>query len=120
MIRFTLTLLLTAAALAGVVLLALEQQWMAALPSFFYQTLIFLLFSTILLYAYLYRAEKPGFFVQLYLLTMVVKLAAYLAYNLFVVLEDRAGATLNVVFFLGVYVVFTTLEIAFLYRKITH
>lgn len=120
MIRFILVLLIVAAVVAGFILLAHQLQWIEVLPTFFYQTLIFLLFSTALIYRYLYRAEKPGFFVQLYLLTMAVKLMAYLAYNLVVVMEDPGGATLNVVFFMSTYCIFTALEIVFLYRKITH
>lgn len=118
MIRFALVLLATAAVIAGVTMLAWLQQWLP-LPSFFYQTLFLLAFSTILIYRYLYNADKSEYFVQLYLLTMTVKLLAYGVYNVFVVLQDKAGATTNVVFFMAVYAVFTFLEITFLYRRIS-
>jgi len=114
LIRFLITLILCACALAGLSLMLVKIQ-----PSFFYQTLIFLVFSTAMIYRYLYKIDKPAFFVQLYLLTMAVKLLAYGAYNAFVILEDKAGAAANVVFFMIVYFIFTALEIAFLYRKIT-
>ena len=49
---------------------------------------------------------------------MAVKLLAYGAYMLGMILQDKAGAAANVVFFMVVYFVFTALEIGFLYRKI--
>jgi hypothetical protein len=99
--------------IAGFSLLVLEHT-----PSFFYQTLVFLVFGTALIYRYLYKLDKPDIFVQLYLLTMMVKFLAYGAYMLFVILEDRPSAAPNVAFFMIVYFIFTVLEIVFLYRKI--
>jgi hypothetical protein len=118
LIRFVIVLLTSAAIIAGATWLASQQHWLP-LPSFFFQTLILLAFSTLLIYRYLYKAEKSEFFVQLYLLTMTVKLLAYGVYNVFVVLQDKAGATANVVFFMAVYAIFTFLEITFLYRRIS-
>jgi hypothetical protein len=120
LIRFFLAMLLSAIVLAGVTWIAHCQLWIHGFPSFFYQTLIFLVFATTTIFAYLYNANRPDFFVQLYLLTMVVKFLAYGAYNLFMILEDKDGASLNVVFFMIIYIVFTALEIAFLYRRITN
>ncbi len=119
MIRFVLVLLIAALALACLAGLAYKQLWIEQLPSFFFETLIFLVFSTTTIFAYLYKVDKPDFFVQLYLLTMVVKFLAYGAYNLFMIMEDKPGAAANVVFFMLLYAVFTGLEIAFLYRKIS-
>ncbi len=120
MIRFLLVMLLAAIVLACFTWLAQSQSWIHGLPSFFYQTLIFLAFATITIFSYLYNSKKPDFFVQLYLLTMAVKFLAYGAYNLFMIIEDRDGASLNVVFFMILYIVFTVLEIAFLYRRISN
>jgi hypothetical protein len=50
---------------------------------------------------------------------MVVKLLACFAYNLVMILEDRTGAAFNVIYFMVVYFLFTALEIAFLYRRIS-
>ena len=119
MIRFIIALLVSAIVLAGLSAIVCKQLWTGDLPSFFYQTLIFLVFATITIFAYLYNVDKPDFFVQLYLLTMAVKLLAFGAYNLFMILEDKTGAPANVVFFMLLYFVFTGLEITFLYRKIT-
>jgi hypothetical protein len=120
LIRFILVLLVTGGVLALSGMVAVQQHILSGLPSFFFQTLIFLVFSTAVIYAYLQKAATPGFFVQLYLLTMAVKLLAYSAYNFIIVLRDKQGAFANVVFFMLMYGLFTALEIAFLYRKITH
>lgn len=118
MIRFFLALLTAALMIVLIAHGLLDNQSIKSLPSYFYQTLIFLLFGTGLLYVYLHRFEKPGFFVQLYLLTMAVKLLAYGAYNFFMISEDKGGATQNVIWFMILYFIFTALEIGFLYRKI--
>ena len=70
-----------------------------------------------MIFVYLVRAGDNSF-VQLYLLTMVVKLLAYCAYNVVIILQDRENAGINVGFFLITYLLFTTLELAFLYRRI--
>jgi hypothetical protein len=119
LIRFLIALLASAVLLALGSLYAHAHGWIPTLPSFFYQTLIFLVFSTAIIYLYLYRSNKTGLFLHLYLLTMVVKFIAYGAYNLFVILEDKPGAVSNVIFFMLGYFIFTVVEIAFLYRRIT-
>ncbi|MDH4090179.1 MAG: hypothetical protein OEV74_00550 [Cyclobacteriaceae bacterium] len=118
MIRFGIVLIVSALVVGGLTWGAYALQWIDQFPSFFYQTLIFLVFSTTTIFAYLHKINKPDFFVQLYLLTMAVKLLAYGAYNLIMIIKDNVGASVNVVFFMMLYVIFTVLEIAFLYRKI--
>ena len=105
MIRFFLSLVGISLLFMFCVRAAVNLQWIDALPSFFYETLIFLLFGTALLFAYLYKFNRPGFFVQLYLLTMAVKLLAYGAYNFFVIVEDKHGAVLNVAWFMTLYLI---------------
>jgi hypothetical protein len=105
--------------LLGTGLVLVHQHLLSTLPSYFYQTLIFLLFGTSVLFVYLYRFNKPDFFIQLYLLSMAVKLIAYGAYNFVMILDDKGGATENVVWFGLLYFIFTALEIGFLYRRIT-
>lgn len=115
--RFFLFLLI-AALLVGVGTLAGAAYSMFAKPTFFVQTLIFLVFSTGLLFVYLYKADKPEYFVQFYLLSMTLKLLAYCCYCLVIIFEDRSGAISNMAFFIVCYFIFTALEIGFLYRKI--
>lgn len=88
------------------------------LPSFLYGTIGLLYVVTAAIYAYLVRINKPGDFLQLYLLTMVAKLVVFFLYNLVMVFSDPTLALENVVLFLVTYFLFTALEVAFLYRKI--
>jgi hypothetical protein len=118
-IRFFVVLAIAASSVAGLTLLAGHLSWIASLPSFFYQIILFLLFATFVVFRYLYKINKPEVFVQFYLLTMVLKFIAYGIFNAIIILEDRAGAAGNVAFFILVYLLFTTLEVAFLYRKIS-
>lgn len=118
MIRFLASLFVSAFILGGAVWFG-HRQGLFSMPSFFYPTLLFLLFGTALIYRYLIKVEKPEFFVQLYLIMMTIKLVAYLAYCWVIVTQDKAGAAANVVFFMIVYFAFTALEIGFLFHKIS-
>lgn len=93
--------------------------WIGDIPSFLYESTWLVAFITSVIVVYLYRANKPGVFVQLYLLSMAVKLLAALAFCILMVLDDPAGSVVNVVYFLLIYLLFTALEIAVLYRKIS-
>jgi len=98
-------------------LVANSKSWISSLPSFLFETTIFLVISTGAMFAYLYRIKKPDFFVQLYLLFMVVKFFLYGTYTYFMIIKDKIGATLNVTFFIMLYFILTGLEVIFLYRK---
>jgi hypothetical protein len=117
LIRFFLAILALGVCLAAGAWLLVNQQWLNNLPTFFFQTLIFLSISTSVLYIYLYKFDKPDFFIQLYLLTMAVKFVAYGAYTFVMILDDKVGAVQNVAWFMIVYLNFTALEIIFLYRQ---
>lgn len=118
MFRFLFSLLVSTAILTGVVLWAHHEGYFEK-PSFFVQTLILLTLTTSVIFIYLFRARGSAYFTQLYLLTMVVKVLAYCAYNLLMVLKDKPSAVENVIFFMVVYFAFTVLEIGFLYSAIT-
>jgi hypothetical protein len=118
LIRFFVALFVVATAIVSMMLIIISKGLIQK-PSFFFETTVLLVFSTGLIFTYLFKTAKPDFFVQLYLLTMAVKLLAYGAYNLLMILDDSAGAPLNVVYFMISYFIFTALEITFLYRKIS-
>lgn len=119
MIRFVVALVSVAVLFVCAALVALRLSWIVSVPSFFYQTLILLVTTTLVMYRYLIRIKQPEFFVQLYLLTIAVKLLAYGGYITWMIIDDKSGAISNVAVFLMLYVVFTILEIVFLYRKIS-
>lgn len=114
MFRFVLTILVVTGLAIGLVLILVPQP-----PSFLYPTSVLLAFATILLYRYLHTQKNPQFFVQLYLATMAFKLLVYCGYALTIAMLDKPGAFANVVYFLCVYVLFTALEVVFLYHKIS-
>jgi len=118
MFKFIATSLSIALFLIALVHFGTHLGWIP-IPSFLYQTLIFITFTTAVIFAYLYRMAKPDFFVPMYLLTMGVKLVAYSSYAYFMIRSDRGGAVTNVAFFLLCYAIFTAMEIAFLHRKIS-
>jgi hypothetical protein len=111
-------MLVAAGLVAGFVLYGSDNGYFQR-PSLYLVTLAFLTFSTALIFFYLYTTEKPGHFVQLYLLTMAVKLLAYLAFCFVMISKDKPSAVGNVVFFMCTYFLFTAIEIGFLYRKIS-
>ena len=117
MARFFIALILTAI-LLGSAVFAAGVFGVLQIPSFFLSTLALLTGSTGLIYRYLHKADSGAFFVQMYLLTMVIKVLAYGTYNLIMILRDKASAVENVVFFMVTYFIFTALEIGFLHQKI--
>ncbi len=94
------------------------QGWIPGVPSFMYFTTGVVAFLTTVIFAYLYAMDSPSMFVRFYLLSLVIKILAALAYCVVMVLKDPAGRTINVVYFLVVYLAFTALEIVLLYRRI--
>jgi hypothetical protein len=104
--------------IVGLAWTACQLSWIHSFPSFFYQTLVLLVLSTYIMYGYLSRTPS-SVFVQFYLLVMVVKLLAYAGYNLLIIRSDPGEANGNVTVFLIIYVLFTALEVTFLYRKIS-
>jgi len=119
LIRFLLLLLGIALVVVLGSMLAVRLGVLADLPSFFYETTILVVLCTAGLCRFLTRPAPPDFFVQLYLLTMVVKLMGYGCYIFVVLFLDPAGGPANVVFFLLLYGFYTLLEIVFLHRRIS-
>lgn len=119
MIPFFIVVIAVSVALPPAVTSLYEQGWLLQRPTFLYETTWLVAFATSVIFVYLYRWGKAGYFVQLYLLSMALKLIACLAYCIFMILEDRQGAVPNVLYFMAIYFVLTALEIGFLYRKIS-
>jgi hypothetical protein len=118
LIRFVAVVLAVAISVAFLVMLSVRLDWIAAAPSYYLQSLILLSTFTLVIYRYLDRLKSPEMFVQIYLLSMAVKLLGYGAYVVMMIVGDKAGANKNVLFFLVLYLIFTALEVIFLYRKI--
>jgi hypothetical protein len=119
LLRLALILAGLGAVLIGAVFLGFDIGWISQKPSFLFPTAILLFIITIVICRYLYRLRASSLFTQFYLLSMVIKLTAALAYSIIMVMEDRPGSVPNVAFFLVLYLVYTVVEIVFLYRLIT-
>jgi hypothetical protein len=119
MLRFVVSLLIALLLITGVLHVGLYAGWITRSPTYYIEILLFVFFSTLILYSYLYRAASKPHFVERYLLTMVIKSLAYVAFAFAIVLKDTHGAAGNMVFFAVSYFIFISLEIGFLYRKIT-
>ena len=115
MIKFLIALTVSALLIGAIGFWGIEP-----LPEYFFRTLIFLFVSTAGLYRFLLRTkqQRPDFFVQFYLATMVVKLIAYGAYMFIVVTSQTENAVYDVMVFMVVYFIFTAIEIGFLYRQV--
>lgn len=118
MVRFLISLLILALLIYGSLFGALRLGWIDHVPTYYVEVLLFVFLTTLILFSYLYRAAPGAHFVQLYLLTMVLKLLGYAAFGLVIILSDRGGAASNAALFIITYLMFTALEVAFLYRKI--
>ena len=119
MTRFFVTLATISLLLVLASWMLVRLEWIQVLPSFFFQTLMLLIFGTGVIYFYLFRFNKAAFFIHVYLLSMAVKLLAYGVYNFVMIAEDPAEAVSNVIWFMALYLIFTVLEIGFLYQKVS-
>lgn len=116
MARFLIAIIVISATLVGFSMLAVSWQWFRQ-PSYLYEILAFSALTAVILFAFLYRITKPGIFIQLYLLSMVVKMLASGIFIFIITLNDRAGASSNVAIFLLFYIIFTGIEVGFLYHE---
>jgi hypothetical protein len=73
---------------------------------------------TAIIYSVLSRRSGGPDFTTAYLVSIVLKMLTSSAFVLFVIVRDRAGAIENIIIFLVSYVLFTALEVGFLFRQI--
>ena len=119
MLKFILATSFSALTVVGAYYLAEYISWINALPSFFKEIVIFTVLTTIVIYGYLNRFVNTSYFVQMFLLSMIIKMIASLAFITLIVFEDQAGVGPNVALFLLLYMLLTALEIVFLYPQIS-
>lgn len=118
MARFVIVIVVAALVIAGGVRAGLHFGWIVTEPTFSSIIIVFLTLTTIIIYYKLIHTSQ-ALFTQFYLLSIAVKMLAYLGFVVFMVLEDRLAAVANVVLFMITYFTFTILEIAFLYGRIS-
>lgn len=118
MIRISVALAGVTIVLLGGLFLAQSLLWISEFPSLTVEILIFLLIGTLIIFRYLNRISSPELFVRMYLFMMALKLLAFGAFVVTIILLDKAGAKGNIAFFIITYLIFTGLEVGFLYQKI--
>ena len=116
MLKFIIALVVAVVMLIVGLHLCIHYHWIENPPSFSNESIALLFFVNVIIFYYLNRLSKD-IFVQLYLLSMAVKILAYASFTIIIILKDRDGAFANVVFFLIAYLIFTVLEVAFLYKR---
>lgn len=89
-------------------------------PTFANEITLLLTVTTAVLYSYLagWYNKNPQLFTQFYLLSIALKLLGYGALAGVVIYLDPGQAVPNVILFLVAYLLFTLLEIIFLFPKV--
>lgn len=113
---FIITLFAAAALLSGAVVGLERARVIPDEPTFFIEIVIFLTVTTAFLFRLVVRAAADNF-MQAFFLSMVVKFVAYGAFLFFVIRQDQQNAIPNTVLFLTGYLLFTAIEIFYLYRR---
>jgi hypothetical protein len=108
---------LVAASIAGIMFFGQNHLW-KSLPSFANEIIAFLTLTTLGLYFALVRSTGSPRFTPIYLFSMVSKMIFYGAFIFLVIYSDRSGARSNVTLFLVGYIIFTALEVGFLFRVV--
>jgi hypothetical protein len=113
---FLATTILTLTLLAGLYY-ARAQDWIVSFPSFALEILFFLAGSTLVIFYILIRRAEAESFTQSYLLSIVLKILVYGTFIFVLIFMDSSEATVNTAFFITSYLLFTALEVAFLFKN---
>lgn len=118
MLRFTLSLFLMATLVVFITWLgSVQMGW--SFPLFWKEIIVFMLFITLIIGYKLVRMrkEQAAAFVQFYLLSITLKMAAGLAFIVFIILKVPGEAMGSASLFILCYLLFTLAEVVFLIRK---
>ncbi len=117
MIRF-LIFLMALTLLVALLLYAGHAYGNWPLPSQSPAILTYLACTTIVAFYMLHSTAQSTLFSQAYLLSIVLKMITGSVFIFIVIFIDRAGAKGNALLFIISYMLYTALEVGFLYRKI--
>ncbi len=117
MFRFFIATILLTVTLFGILYVAQTQEWITSFPSFALEILFFLASSTLIIFCILVKRNNPESFTQSYLLSIVLKILVYGTFIFILIFMDSAGAAVNTAFFIASYVLFTALEVTFLFKR---
>lgn len=103
--------------LYGFIWIGAEKGWFS-MPSFSILITATSIVTTVSIYAVLAKTANPQAFVNLYLLSIVMKLGLYLALLLIIRFIDPQSLIPNALFLMATYLLFTVLEVGFLFAKV--
>ena len=89
-------------------------------PTYGWEIIFYMTFSTALVVNILQKKSGPVLFTQLYILTIVIKIMTGSILILFIIYTDRQGGFRNAILFITTYILYTILEVTFLYRKVNN
>ncbi|HRI78195.1 MAG TPA: hypothetical protein PLR06_01565 [Cyclobacteriaceae bacterium] len=104
--------------LMGITVYAAHEFGNFPLPTFYRAILIYMFCTTITAFYILGRNLPPALFTQAYLISIVMKMITGGAFIFLIIFIDPAGARVNATLFIVSYLLFTALEVGFLYRNI--
>ncbi len=106
------------AILVAILFIGGKYHWFTATPSYGYEIIFFLGISTAVIFRFLIRPSLAPYFTQAYLLSIALKMLGYGAFILVIIFKDRSGAFGNALLFIVSYLLFTALEVGFLFVRI--
>jgi hypothetical protein len=86
-------------------------------PSFLILILIVLAIGTWLVYFFIQRTNREDF-LRNYLLSIVLKLLLGGIFIFILLYVDKSGSNINAIFFMAAYLLFTGLEVGFLFKRL--
>ncbi len=106
------------AVLGSVVLIGADYNWFIEIPSYSFEIIFFLGISTGGIFYFLIKRTRSPSFTQSYLLSIVLKMLGFSAFILVIIFKDKSGAFGNALLFIVSYLLFTVLEVGFLFKRI--
>ena len=106
------------AALVSAVFIGEHYLWFDTIPSYAFEIIFVLGVSTGVIFYFLIKRSKTPSFTQSYLLSIVLKMIGYGSFILVIIFRDKNGAFGNALLFMVAYLLFTALEVGFLFDRI--
>ena len=118
LLKFISIILFTSLAFIFTPYIVLKQGWIESVPSFSIEIVSVLALLTLALFYYLQKIQQsnPQKFIQLYLLSITVKMVVGCVLILVIIFMDKEGAIANALLFILSYFLFTGVEIFFLWK----
>lgn len=117
MLRFFIAILTLTLSFFAALYFGQSRGWIPTLPTFSYEILLFLAASTLFIFYVLIKRLDAASFIQSYLISIVLKLLVGGGFIFVLIYLDGNGAVANTALFILAYILFTALEVGFLFSK---